>query len=126
LPNLAPSPYGTPPETASIGFVDGGPAGSAAPLTWSAASFVRLAADITAGRNVALPTVTFSRYVSHAQGATTLSVTSPADGASVPGSPVTVAGTTAPGNTVYVGATNTDVNSATTVVSTTAGASGSF
>src|SRR5712692_9865777 len=36
LPDLAPSPYGTDPTVASIGFVDGKPAGSAAPLTWSA------------------------------------------------------------------------------------------
>ena len=45
-PSLAPSPFGTPPETASIGFVNGGPAGSAGPLNWSAASFVRLFADL--------------------------------------------------------------------------------
>ena len=31
------------------------PPGSASPLTWSAASFVRLAADLDAGRNVAAP-----------------------------------------------------------------------
>src|SRR6202158_4099125 len=40
--NLAASPYGTDPAVASIGFQDGKSAGSAAPLTWSAASFVRL------------------------------------------------------------------------------------
>jgi carbohydrate-binding DOMON domain-containing protein len=39
---------------------------------------------------------------------------------------VTVTGTTAPGNTVYVSSTNTDKSSATTVVSTTAGAGGAF
>src|SRR5260370_15526688 len=38
LPDLAPSPYGTDPTVASIGFVDGQPAGSAAPLTSSAAA----------------------------------------------------------------------------------------
>ena len=101
-------------------------AGSASPLTWSAASFVRLAADLAAGRNVALPAVTHARYVAHTQGTTTLTVTSPADNASVAGSPVTVTGTTAPGNTVYVAATNTDANSATTLASTTAAADGSF
>ena len=36
LPDLAASPYGTDPTVASIGFANGGPAGSAAPLTWSA------------------------------------------------------------------------------------------
>ena len=53
-------------------------------------------------------------------------MTSPADNASVTSSPVTVTGTTAPGNAVHVAATNTDANSATTVVSTTAGGDGSF
>ena len=126
LPDLAASPFGTDPTLASIGFANGGAAGSASPLTWSAASFVRLAADLAAKRNVALPAVTHARYVAHAQGTTTLTVTSPADGSSVAGSPVTVTGTTAGGNKVYVSATNTDANSATTVASTTAAANGSF
>src|SRR6266487_1878636 len=108
------------PSVASIGFRNGGPAGSAAPLTWSAASFVRLAGDLDEGRNVVLPKATYQRYVKHTQGATTLAVTSPADNSSVSGPPVTVTGTTAPGNTVYVAATNTDANSATTPATTTA------
>ncbi len=120
------SPFGTDPTTASIGFTNGGAAGSASPLTWSAASFVRLAGDLAAGRNVVLPAVTRSRYITHTQGTTSLTVTSPVDQSSVPGSPVTVAGTTAPGNRVYVSATNTDEDSATTIASTTVGASGSF
>ena len=126
LPDLAASPFGTDPTLASIGFANGGAAGSASPLTWSAASFVRLAADLAAKRNVALPAVTHARYVAHAQGTTPLTVTSPADGSSVAGSPVTVTGTTAAGNKVFVSATNTDQNSATTVTSTTAAGDGSF
>ena len=39
---LPASPFGTDPTLASIGFTNGGAAGSASPLTWSAASFVRL------------------------------------------------------------------------------------
>ena len=120
------SPYGTDPTVASIGFQNGKAAGSASPLTWSAAAFVRLTADLAAKRNVVLPEVTFQRYVAHTQGTTTLTVTSPADNASVTGSPVTVTGTTAAGNTVYVSATNTDANSATTVASAPAAADGSF
>jgi glucan 1,4-alpha-glucosidase len=126
LPDLAASPYGTDPTIASIGFKNGGAAGSASPLTWSEASFVRLEADIVAGRNVALPAVTTARYVTHTQGTTPLTLTAPADNSSIPGSPVTVTGTTLPGNAVYVAGTNTDQNSATTIVSTTADASGSF
>jgi glucan 1,4-alpha-glucosidase len=126
LPDLAASPFGTDPTIASIGFQNGRPAGSAAPLTWSAASFVRLAADLDAGKNVALPKATYDRYVKHTQGATTLTLTSPADKSAVTGSPVTVTGATAPKNKVYVTATNTDQSFETTTASTTAGADGSF
>src|SRR3954468_21617280 len=126
FPDLAASPFGTDPTIASIGFENGDAAGSASPLTWSAASFVRLAGDLDAGKNVALPKATHERYVKHTQGSTTLTLTSPADKSSVSGSPVTVSGTTAPGNAVYVAATNTDTSFATTVSSTTADASGNF
>jgi hypothetical protein len=116
LPDLAASPFGTDPTLASIGFQNGHAAGSAAPLTWSAASFVRLAADLDAGTNVALPKATEKRY-KHPPGETTLTVTSPADKSAVSGSPVTVAGVTEPGNTVYVSATNTDQSFETTTAS---------
>ena len=68
LPDLAASPFGTDPTVASIGFANGGAAGSASPLTWSAASFVRLAGDLAAGRNVVLPAATHARYVANTQG----------------------------------------------------------
>jgi glucan 1,4-alpha-glucosidase len=126
LPDVAASAYGTDPTIASIGFTDGQAAGSASPLTWSAASFVRLAMDLAAKRNVALPAVTRARYITHTQGATSLAVTAPADHSAVSGSPVTVTGTTAPGNTVYVAATNTDQDSATTIVSGSPAPDGSF
>ena len=126
LPDLPASPFGTDPTIASIGFENGGPAGSAAPLTWSAASYVRLAASIEARRNVVLPAITWSRYVARTQGTTPLTVTAPADNSVVSASPVTVTGTTAPGNSVFVAATNIDANSATTFASTTAAADGSF
>src|SRR5205823_1146743 len=82
----------------------GGPAGSAAPLTWSAASFVRLARDLREGALVDRPAATFDRYVAHRQGTTALTVTAPAAGSAVLGSPVTVSGTSNPGNTVFVAA----------------------
>ena len=125
-PDLARSPFGTPPETASIGFANGEPAGSAGPLNWSAASFVRLFADLGTGSLGDRPQSTFERYVAHTQGVTPLTVTSPADQSAVNGSPVTVTGTTAAGNTVYVAATNTDANSATTTAVGTADAGGAF
>jgi glucan 1,4-alpha-glucosidase len=125
-PGLPASPFGTAPETASIGFVNGQPAGSAGPLNWSAASFVRLFADIGAGALGDRPQRTFDRYVAHTQGATTVSITSPADESAVSASPVTVTGTTAPGNAVYVTATNTDADSATTTAHTIADDNGNY
>jgi len=126
LPGLAPSPYGTDPTVASIGFVDGKPAGSAAPLTWSAAAFVRLAADVGSGKPLNQPANTTDRYVTHQQGATTLSITSPANESAINGSPITVTGTTAAGNAVSVAATNTDTSFTTANAATTAASDGSF
>ncbi|TMD60190.1 MAG: glucan 1,4-alpha-glucosidase, partial [Chloroflexi bacterium] len=118
LPNLAPSPYGTDPTVASIGFQNGHPAGSAAPLTWSAGVYVRLLVDLTKNSVLERPADTYNRYVANQQGQTSLTVTAPPDKSSVNGSPVTVTGTSAAGNTIYVAATNIDNNSETTVVST--------
>ncbi len=126
LPALAASPFGTDPTLASIGFVNGGPAGSAAPLTWSAASYVRLARDLADGALVDRPRATYDRYVAHTQGTTALTVSAPADQSAVLASPLTVSGTSTPGNIVYVAATNTDANSATTTASTHVGATGSW
>ena len=64
-PDLAPSPYGSDPATASIGFTKGKAAGSASPLTWAQAQEVRLIASLGAGRNVDTPTITTARYVTH-------------------------------------------------------------
>jgi glucoamylase len=125
-PDLAASPFGTPPDLASIGFLNGGPVGSASPLTWSAAQYVRLVRDIAAGRLLEQPASTVRRYVTNQQQATTLTVTEPPDRTPVSGSPVTVRGTSAPGNTVDVSATNTDANSANTIVTTTAAADGGW
>ena len=126
LPNLAPSPYGTDPTVASIGFQNGHPAGSAAPLTWSAGVYVRLLVDLTKNSVLERPADTYNRYVAHQQGQTSLTVTAPPDKSSVNGSPVTVTGSSVPGNTIYVAATNTDNNSQTTLASTPTNPDGTF
>jgi glucoamylase len=126
LPDLAASPYGTDPTVESIGFQNGHPAGSAAPLTWSAGAYVRLMQDLTAKSLLEQPAATYSRYVTHQQGQTSLTVTAPPDQSAVSGSPVTVTGTSVAGNTIYVSATNTDNNSLTTFVSTPTNPDGSF
>ena len=121
-PNLAPSPFGTDPSVASIGFVNGKPDGSAAPLTWGAGSLVRLTADLSAGRVLEQPAQTVDRYITHTQLATTLTVTSPPD-QTVATNPIHVAGTAVPGATVDVADVGT---SATTHAGGTAAADGSF
>ncbi|MEO8264585.1 MAG: glucodextranase DOMON-like domain-containing protein [Ilumatobacteraceae bacterium] len=125
-PDLAASPFGTDPTMASIGFENGKPAGSASPLVWSAGSFVRLAADLRAGRLVDQPANTVGRYIANTQGQTTLTVDAPADNTAVSGSPLTVSGTTEAGNQVDVLVSNTDANMAASSASTVAAADGSF
>lgn len=120
LHDLAASPYGTDPTVASIGFRNGHPAGSAAPLTWSMGQFVRLFRDISANRLLDRPAETYNRYVLHHQGQTSLTVTAPQDQSVIDQSPVAVAGTTAKGNTVYISATNTDNTFVTTTYSLSA------
>src|SRR3981081_2903847 len=100
--------------------------GPAAPLPGAAVSFVRLAADIRAGRPLDQPTNTTARYVAHQQGTTTLTVTAPADMSAINGSPVTVTGTTAAANKVSVAATNTDTGFTTATAEGEAAADGSF
>ncbi|MGH8959669.1 MAG: glucodextranase DOMON-like domain-containing protein [Jatrophihabitantaceae bacterium] len=125
-PDVAASPFGTDPTTASIGFQDGPPAGSAAPLTWGAAAQVRLVADLSAGRTLERPDVTTDRYVRHSQGGTSLTVTSPTDDSAVTGASITVAGTAAPGATVDIADVATDGSDATTLATLTAGGDGAF
>ncbi len=127
LPDLAASAYGTDPTIASIGFTNGGPAGSAAPLTWSAAQFVRLVAGVRAGTPVETPSIVVNRYVRHTPPATaTLDVTAPADVTAIDASPVTVTGAADPGARIDVLTVNTDSGTSTPPVSTTADAHGAF
>lgn len=114
LPNLAASPYGTDPTTASIGFTNGAPAGSAAPLTWAVGSYVRLALDIQAHHILEMPHVSYERYIQHQNIQTTITITTPGNLTAVNSSPVTVAGSSLAGNRIYIAATNTDTNATST------------
>jgi glucan 1,4-alpha-glucosidase len=124
--NLAASPYGTDPTQASIGFVDGQAAGSASPLTWSAAQYVRLLLDMQAQTPLERPIDTYQRYVLHQQGTTALTLTSPANNTSLTTGSVTVAGTATPGDAIFLAATNTDQNNSTTTTQVTTDARGNF
>jgi glucoamylase len=114
-PAVAPSPFGADPATASIGFAPGQPAGSASPLTWAQSQYARLTLALGAGRDLETPGITTDRYVTHGMpGTLPLTVTSPANGASVSSSTVSVSGTTASGARVDAeGATATGGTAAT-------------
>lgn len=124
--NLAASPYGTDPTQASIGFTDGQAAGSAAPLTWASAQYVRLLLDIQAGYPLEQPEATTQRYILHQQGTTSLTITSPGNDTAISTGSVTVTGTATPGDTVYFAATNTDQDSATTTAQAMTDANGNY
>jgi len=152
FPDVAASPYGSNPATASIGFVDGKPDGSAAPLTWAQAQLLRLVRDMATGTLLDQPSIVADRYLVHPPGvapltatASTLSVSGgnvPADmarptvsvDASSPGVTVTgttvelrVTATTLPGATVDVAVTGTALGAnapTTTIVPATASAGG--
>ena len=125
-PDLPASPFGTDPETASIGFENGGAAGSASPLTWAQAQQVRLTQSLGRSRPVEQPRIVRKRYQPTPPPAAPVDVTAPADGATVTTATVDVTGTTTPGATVDVASTATDTGGATTVVTVQADASGAF
>jgi GH15 family glucan-1,4-alpha-glucosidase len=127
-PNTPRSPFGSDPTTASIGFTNGQAAGSATPLIWGQAQYVRLVRDLQTGRLLDQPDITRARYVSGgAPGVLPMTITAPAPGATVSGGSTTVTGTTAPGAqvTVATGEPGSATNS-TGVVTTVADSSGAF
>jgi glucoamylase len=141
-PDVPASPYGADPATASIGFTDGQPDGSAAPLTWAQAQLLRLISDMAAGRLLEQPSIVAARYLPSPPAVAPLSVTAPlaVGGGNVPANltrpsvtedapSVTVTGTTAPGAKVDIAVTGTAPGAAapaTSVTTVTAGASGAF
>ncbi|MEW9548191.1 glucodextranase DOMON-like domain-containing protein [Nonomuraea sp. NPDC050783] len=127
-PDLPASPYGSDPATASIGFRDGGPAGSASPLTWAQAQALRLILSLGGTRPVEQPALVRERYAARggAPRAAPLTVTAPADGSTAPGTSVAVEGTAEPGARVDVAAAPVDTGAPARVVSVRARADGTF
>jgi len=126
-PNLPAAPFGSDPTTASIGFVNGQPAGSASPLSWAQAQELRLIVDLGTKTTVDRPAITAARYVTHgAPAATTINLTAPASGATIEGGSTTVTGTTAPGASVAIAADDTDTGAPAATATTTADATGAF
>jgi glucoamylase len=126
-PDLAASPYGSDPATASIGFTDGKATGSASPLTWAQAQELRLIASLGTGRNVDTPAITTARYItSGPPGTLPVTITAPAQGSTLATSSTTVTGTTTPGSAVTIASADTTTGAPASVTSTTAAADGSF
>jgi glucoamylase len=124
---LPPSPFGSDPTTASIGFELGKAAGSASPLTWAQAQEARLALSIGRSHPIEQPAIVRARYVDQAPPANLpITLTAPADGTSTNDTSVDVTGTTAAGATVTVAATPVEIPGDTTRVTTTAANDGSF
>ena len=111
-PAVAASPYGSDPATASIGFANGKPAGSASPLIWAQAQYLRLVTDLGRGSLGDQPGIVADRYVRHAPPA----VLPVAVTATVSGSQITVSGTARAGSTVVISAGQPTASSDTTVV----------
>jgi glucoamylase len=126
-PDLAASPYGSDPATASIGFTDGKAAGSASPLTWAQAQELRLILALATGRTPETPQFTTRRYVAHgAPGALNVTITAPADGSTLAATSTTVTGTTAAGAKVTIESVDSTSGAPSSVTSTKAAADGSF
>jgi glucan 1,4-alpha-glucosidase len=127
-PTVAASAPGTPPAKASIGFVNGKAAGSADPLIWAQAQYLRLVRDLQSGTLLDQPRITRGRYVTGpAPAVLRMTIGSPAPGAKVSTADTTVSGTTAPGAHVTIAAGHPDSPSNnTSVVSTVADSRGKF
>lgn len=124
-PAVAASPYGADPATASIGFVNGKPAGSASPLIWAQAQYLRLVTDLGSGRLGDQPAVVANRYVRSGSGPPGVLPVSVM--AAVAGSRIVVTGTARAGSTAVIAAAQPAASGdATVVVSATAGADGHF
>ncbi|MGH6657381.1 MAG: glucodextranase DOMON-like domain-containing protein [Actinocrinis sp.] len=126
-PNLPAAPFGSDPATASIGFANGQPAGSASPLTWAQAQELRLIVDLGGNKTVDRPDITTARYVTHgAPAAANVTITAPSQGTTIEGGTTAVTGSTTPGATVTVATTDTDTGTPATTTQTTADAQGGF
>jgi glucoamylase len=127
-PNTPASPFGADPTTASIGFTNGKAAGSAAPLIWGQAQYLRLVLDLHDATVSDQPSITRERYLSSGPPSDVpVTITSPGAGAMTTGPTTTVTGTTTPGATAIVSAGQPGSPVSTTaVVATVADSQGAF
>ncbi len=123
-PPVPVSAPGEPPSAASIGMTPGQADGSATPLNWAMAQYVRLLADLQSGALLDQPAITRARYVTHSVGQARLIVTSPSADLTGHGArTLTIAGRAAPGSRIVVLASG---NSGASSYSLAVTANGSF
>jgi glucoamylase len=127
-PDTPASPFGTDPTTASIGFTNGKAAGSAAPLIWGQAQYLRLVLDLQAGTLIDQPQITRARYLDPAAPSDVpVTIASPVGGATVTAVNTVVTGTTTPGARVAVAAGQpASQTNPSTVVGTVADSHGAY
>ncbi len=127
-PDTPASPFGADPTTASIGFRNGKAAGSAAPLIWGQAQYLRLVLDLKADDLIDQPQITRARYLDPEPPAdVAVTIASPVGDTAVDGPNIVVTGTTTPGARVDVaaGQPRSAVNT-THVVTTVADSHGAY
>jgi glucoamylase len=127
-PDTPASRFGADPTTASIGFRNGQAAGSATPLIWGQAQYLRLVLDLKANSLMDQPRITRARYLSQRPPAKVpLTIASPAKGMKVAAAKTVVTGTTTPGARVDVAAGHPGSPANTsTVVTTVADPDGTY
>jgi glucan 1,4-alpha-glucosidase len=127
-PNAPASQYGANPTTASIGFQNGKAAGSATPLIWGQAQYVRLVLDLKAGTLLDQPKITRARYLGpQAPTVVPVTIATPVGGASLTGGRTPVTGTAQPGALVQVSAGQPgSATNTTVVVATVADSHGNY
>jgi glucoamylase len=126
--NTRASPFGANPTAASIGFRNGKAAGSAAPLIWGEAQYLRLVLDLKAGTLIDQPKITRARYLNPGAPADVpVTIASPANGVTATDTNTVVTGTTTPGARVDVAAGHPGSPANTgTVVATVADSHGAY
>lgn len=119
-------PYDDRPYVESIGFANGEAAGSAAPLIWGQAQYLRLLRDLQNSRISDQPAITRARYITNGPPTPLpVAISSPNSSTSTP--TTVVSGITTPGANVEIASSQPgSADNSTKTVSTVADGGGAF
>jgi glucan 1,4-alpha-glucosidase len=124
--NLPAAPFGTDSGTASIGFRNGQPDGSAGPLSWAEGQYVRLFLGVAAGQVVEQPSKVAERYLHQRHPQARLRLLGLSDQSIVHRSRLLVRGQAPSGARVLVATNNIAGTSSTIITAVRAGTHGKF